>query len=213
MHQATAWLKHKQQQQMPWTVKQMLWAGVYGVCLLISIIVPAIPLAFISLENWKGSAAPQVHEFLAAQPTATLVASLAQEADNIPAFAERSTLVGEEFALAYHPKYYAVMEQRATELIEAQYSADLAAAKAMIQQYGIDYFLIESTAFDPTYLLSRKWFMHSSFTPTVMEAIARLQQGTIPALAQLSPDCTALAVDTFRLLNADCILEQSSPQF
>jgi hypothetical protein len=207
LHKARAWLH--QNQSLDWSLKQTFLVGFCGLLLFISIVVPAIPVTFISQENWKVSQAPQLHQFLAAQPKDTLVASLAQEADNIPAFANRSTLVGEEFAMAYHPKYYALIEQRVTDLVHAQYNTDLTAAKQVIQTYKIDYFLIESTAFEPLYLLSRKWFMHSSFTPTVWEAIASLQQGNIPALAQLSSECTVFTHNTFTLLDANCILKQS----
>lgn len=208
LQHAKDWLSQKSQTKTAWKLKESFLVGVVVLAMLISIVVPAIPFVFLSLENWKvGSAAP-LYEFLSAQPKDTLVASLAQEADNIPAFSSRSTLVGEEFAMAYHPKYFAPMKQRAIDLIQAHYSPNLTGVKTVIQTYGIDYFLIESTAFEPNYLSSRKWFMHSSFTPAVREAIASLQQGAMPALAKVT-DCTALTVNSLILLDATCILEKS----
>ena len=64
-------------------------------------------------------------KYLAEQPKDMLVASLSEEANNIPAFAQRSILVGREFAMAYHPIYFRQIKRRAVDLLQAQYSPDL----------------------------------------------------------------------------------------
>ena len=76
----------------------------------------------MAFQEWEVGDIPAIYTYLAAQPADTLVASLSPAANNIPAFSQRSTWVGREFALPHHPQYYSVMRDRAAELLQAQYS-------------------------------------------------------------------------------------------
>ncbi|BAU62700.1 hypothetical protein STA3757_00510 [Stanieria sp. NIES-3757] len=181
--------------------------------LVIIIIFPAIPPVFIGwFQNWQVGTAPEIYQFLAEQPPNTLVASLTRETNNIPAFSLRSVLVGREFALAYHTKYYQQFKRRAIDLIEAQYSPNSLKIKQVIQKYGIDYWLLENTSFQPNYLLQHDWLNYSSFHNSVNHANTNLKRGEVPALAQFIKDskCISVTTQNLTLLNAECILKQSN---
>jgi len=151
---------------------------------------------------------PALYEFLNQQPKTSLIASLSAEADNLPTFSQRSILVGREYAVPYHLGYYRQIRQRVTNLIRAQYSSDLAAAQTLIQKYGVDFWLVEVTAFTPEYLNNR-WLRQ--YQPAVTEAQVKMQQGNIPALAGLTESCAVFKTGNFVVLEATCIAK-AAPQ-
>lgn len=199
------WLQQKWQSNAQFRIRELLLIGLTGLLIITVIVVPALPSLFLKFQGWWIGAAPELYEYLATQPEDTLVASLAPEADNIPAFAQRSTLVGREFALPHHPKYYHQIRQRTTDLIQAQYSPDLSKIQRMIKKYGIDFWLIENTSFQPNYLLQKDWLIHSSFQDIVQEAAMQLQTGVTPAIVQAIDPCSVLSTADLTLLNAACI--------
>jgi hypothetical protein len=146
-----------------------------------------------------------LYKFLQQQPKDTLVATLSDEADNIPTFAQRPILVGREYALPFHLGYYSQIRQRTIDLIHAQYSQDLTPAKQLIQKYGVDFWLLESTSFKVEYLTTKTWL--KSFQPVFTEAVSNLSQKTTPALATLTKYCSVLETENFILLKADCIID------
>ena len=173
--------------------------------LAVAFIFPAIPVVFLSWQNWIGGEAPAVYRFLAAQPQDTLIASIAKEADNLPAFSQRSVLFSQEFSLAFHPAYYNQLRQRASALILAQYSADPLELQRIIRHYQINFWLIDRTAFDPNYFQAQPWLFNSSFNAEIQEAIAHLERGETPALAELVPQCSVVSTKKLILLDAACL--------
>ncbi|ELS00846.1 hypothetical protein Xen7305DRAFT_00005470 [Xenococcus sp. PCC 7305] len=173
------------------------------------IIVPAVPYVFIyGFQNWRVGTNSEIYEYLAEQPKDIIVASLSKEINNIPAFTQRSILVGEEFALAYHPSYYNQVQQRVIALIQAQYSPDIEVLKSLIQQYDVDYLLLDNTAFTTEYLLDNNWLMNSSWSDVTRNAIADLESGSSPILLEFVKPCSVLSTEDFNLLNIDCVLQQ-----
>ncbi|GAB4131488.1 MAG: hypothetical protein Fur0046_00520 [Cyanobacteria bacterium J069] len=179
--------------------------GILGFLAAVVTLVPLVPPLIYVLQNWQIAQTPAIHQFLANQPKSALVASLADEADNVPAFALRSTLVGREFALAYHPDYYQELQQRAIALLQLQYSPNPQTVQQVIQNYGIDWIWIEDEAFQPDYLRQKDWLVYSSFKPAVDKAIATLERGDTPAIAMLQERCTVVRAGRSRLLDAACI--------
>lgn len=176
------------------------WATLLGTVLL----VPALPSLVLAFQGWiVGDQAP-IYEYLAQQPAGTVVASLAAEADSLPAFAHRSTFVGREFALPHHPSYYTEILDRATRLIRAQYSPNAAELRDFIVDNEIDFILLESSAFTVNYL-QQDWLISSSLQPVTQAAINQLRQGKIPAIAAMISTCSSVSNDTYNLLNAECI--------
>lgn len=145
-----------------------------------------------------------LYQFFKAQPKDSLIASLAEEANNLPTFAQRAILVGREYAIPYHLGYYRQFRQRTLELIQAQYSPDLSAAQNLIQKYGVDFWLLDKAAFTPEYIANNNWLRQ--YQPATESALSQLQQGKIPALSRVSDRCQVFNQDNFVILNAECIL-------
>lgn len=147
-----------------------------------------------------------LYEFLQQQPKNILVASLSEEADNIPSFAQRSILVSREYAIPYHWGYYKQLRQKAVDLIEAQYSNNLAVVKNFITKYGVTHWLLEKSAFDPEYIADNKWIKQHQ--PVAQNALKNLQEGKPFLIDKLQNDCRVFDSDRFAILDSNCILNQ-----
>ncbi len=168
------------------------------------------PYYFPNINYYIGQV-PSLYQFFAQQPKDTLIASLALEADNLPAFSQRSILVGREYSIPYHVGYYRQLRQRIVDLIRAQYSQDLAEVQDFIRTYGVDFWLI-----DRAYLLmpygaasdaqSDTTLWIKQFQPVAAEAAARRASGAIPALAKVSDRCSAFETEDLVVFQAACIL-------
>ncbi|MDJ0619810.1 MAG: hypothetical protein QNJ63_24220 [Calothrix sp. MO_192.B10] len=156
---------------------------------------------------------PQLYEFFQKQPKDTLIASLASEADNLPTFSQRSILAAREYAIPWQFGYYSKFRQRTIELIQAEYSPNLADVKNLIQKYGIDFWLLEAGTFTPDYIKRNKWlkqYLLSNLTEDKLvkltkDIFQRLQQGNVPALSKVVPSCTVAEIQSFVVLDAKCI--------
>jgi hypothetical protein len=175
---------------------------------LANFLLPLSPSIFLKGQSQTIGSAAKVYEFFAQQPKDILIASLAEEVDNIPAFSKRSVLVSKEYALPFHLGYYNPMRQRAVDLINAQYSPDLKVLQGFIQKYQIDFFLVDRNAFQPSAILNnpglKNWLMQ--FQPATNEAIARLQKKEGVAILPLLKPCTVLRTKNLSVLDAQCIL-------
>ncbi len=150
---------------------------------------------------------PALYEFFKAQPKDILIASLAEEANNLPTFARRSILVGREYAVPYQMGYYKKFRDRALELIQAQYSPDLSDVQNFAQKYGVDFWLLEKGAFTPDYIAKNRWLRQ--YQPAAGDAIARLDRGIRPALADVSRRCSVFETGSFFVLQVDCIVKNN----
>jgi hypothetical protein len=154
--------------------------------------------------NYLIGQVPALYKFLSEQPKDSLIASVAQEANQLPIFAQRSILVGGEgYALPYHKGYYSQIYQRSVDLIEAQYSPELTQVQRFIQKYGVDFWLLERAAFTPEYVVANTWI--EQYQPTAVEVLSRLNQGTIPALVGRIDQCSVFETGELILLQATCI--------
>jgi hypothetical protein len=196
------WLQHQRQQG---SLHQRGLVAI--VCLLLAAItlVPAWPPLFLKFQGWHQGTAPELYAYLLEQPKDSLIASLTSEADNLPAFAQRSTLVAREFALPHHPQYYEQIKQRIIDVVHLQSSPNLLQVQNLIQTYGIDFVLIEAQSFAPNYFQEKDWLIRSSAQSIVQETIAQLEQGSIPALMNTIDRCSVLSTQGLVLLDAKCI--------
>ncbi len=151
---------------------------------------------------------PELYRFLQTSPKSSVTAYLGLDGSNLPMFGQRSTLTAQEYAVPFHLGYYRQIRQRMLELLEAQYSPDLALAKQLIEQYHIDYWLIDRAAFKPEYLRSYRWFR--LFEPETGRAIAHLNAGELGAIAQIMPQCRLTTAGGVTILAGQCILKQKS---
>ncbi|HEY9751082.1 MAG TPA: hypothetical protein V6C63_20530, partial [Allocoleopsis sp.] len=178
-------------------------------------VVSAIILLYPSYDQrfpdtkYKEGQAPALYQFLQKTSKDSLVASLSEEANFVPYFGQRPVLVGREYALPFHQGYYSQFRQRVTDLLQAQYSPSSENVKQFIQQYGIDYWLLDQEAFSPHYLSSNRWFQQ--FQPVVGEAQTRLEQGVTPAIAPIVPRCTVFSTERLILLDTVCVVTLASP--
>lgn len=150
---------------------------------------------------------PPLYEFFAQQPKDILIASLSEEANNLPTFSRRSILMGREYYIPYHMGYYQQIRQRFFELIRAQYSQDLAAAQNLIRQYGVDFWLLDREWFTAGYLHNNGWFRRFQL---IKDEVAALQQGKVPALLGVVEQCTVFQTKGFVVLQAGCIVKASA---
>lgn len=169
----------------------------------------AIALVFYpaTLEKFPNSryvigTEPQLYQFYAQQPKDALTASLSPEADNLPTFAQRSTLAGREYGVPYQVGYYRQIRQRAEQLIEAQYSPTLTAAQTLIKTYRVDFWLLDRAAFTQDYVSDHDWL--KSF-PSFRQAALQQVATSPPSLAKLVGRCNAFETEKIVVLRADCI--------
>ncbi|HSB12122.1 MAG TPA: hypothetical protein VLM38_21730 [Blastocatellia bacterium] len=141
-----------------------------------------------------------LYEYLTSQPKSVLIASLSDEANNLPIFTKRSVLVSRETALPFHKAYYSQVRDRVIDLIDAQYSADISELTSFIEKYGVTYLLVDRDAFSPEYLSRDKWI--AQYQPATKEAVARLKQGVRPALSGLMETCSVYETEDMVLISA-----------
>lgn len=170
---------------------------------------PAISDRF-PLTNYRPGGTPELYEFFRAQPPDILIASLASEAHNLPSFSRRSILIGREYAIPYHWGYYRQFRQRVLDTIRAQYSPDQQTVKTFIQTYGIDFWLLEDSAFDPKKLAKDEWIWQ--YQPAAQVALQQLQQGSVPVLSKLKKHCAAFEGYGLVVVSADCLLGRLNPK-
>jgi hypothetical protein len=203
LNRGIRWLSRRWQTNTPLTIQQKLLLGLATLFAIACLIVPGIPAIFLNSQVWTRGSNSQLYKFFSQQPKDILIASLAQEVNNLPAFSQRSVFVGREFGLPYHMGYYNTFRQRVIDLISAQYTPSLAELQRFIQKYGVDFLLLEHGAFTPEYIAINKWLMQ--FEPTASDAIAHLRQKETPALAKLSAQCSVLEVANLTVVKADCL--------
>ena len=147
---------------------------------------------------------PTLYEFIKKQPKDTLIVSLTNEVNNLPTFGRRSILVGQEYANPYHIGYYTKIRQRYQDLIQAQYSLDLAEVKNFITKYDVDFWLLDPLSF--TAKETENKFIQQ-YQPTATEALKIIELGKVPVLLKMQKNCVAWQKDGYTLLDAQCILQ------
>lgn len=201
------WFIRRQQAKTPLSRRQRLALGLLGLFGSVVLILPTVPPLFLMAQIQIVGQVPQLYKFFSQQPQDIRIASLAEEVNNLPAFTQRSILVGREYAIPLHARYYDQFRQRTIDLIIAEYSSDLEQVQSFIQKYGVSHFLLDRGTFTPEYLNQKPWLQY--FQPATSEAIARLQRGEVPVLSKLGERCSALETETLVVLAAKCISVQS----
>ena len=175
-----------------------------GLILASLVLYPAFVKGF-PLVKYKVGRATDLYEFFRAQPEDILIASLEEEANLLPTFAQRSILLGREYAIPYQIGYYSQFRQRTIDLIFAQYSSDLTDVKDFIQKYGVDFWMLHRGSFTPEYVEDNSWLMQYE---SAQDAVTFLQFGYIPALATTISTCTVFQNDSLFVLDANCIFRE-----
>lgn len=177
------------------------------ILLVTALILPFLPIAPFIFQGWVVGEHPGLYQFFAAQPPDSLTASLADEADNLPAFSRRSVLVGREFAIPHHVEYYREIERRIVDLVRSQYSSDPDEIVNFIGRYQIQFWLLESHFDRADYLSEKNWLVNSSFNDIVFETVEKLERNPPLAILTFWERCAVFSDSQFTVLDATCLLE------
>ena len=180
-----------------------------GILIILALLIYPITLRnnFYLKTDYVIGKVDRIYQFLQAQPEDILIASLSAEANNLPAFAQRSIFVGGQgYLLPYHKGYYQELTQRTAALIRAQYSSDWQTVTNFVDLYGIDFWLIEETAFTLDNVLLNGW-LHKF--PTEYKMVKKaIADGESPALLEVVDSCTVVQQRTLRLLDTSCFIDK-----
>ncbi|MBD2088701.1 hypothetical protein H6F67_02345 [Microcoleus sp. FACHB-1515] len=150
---------------------------------------------------------PTLYEFLAAQPKDIMIASVAREADNIPTFAKRSILTSREYSIPYHTGYYGQIYQRTNDLIRAQYSPNRAIVREFIEQYGIDFWLLDRRYAASPIPANNTGEIRITRWLSQFPAAAEVQTGN-PFVRRSINRCSVWQQDDLVLLDAQCLIDR-----
>ncbi|WP_013322639.1 hypothetical protein [Gloeothece verrucosa] len=174
--------------------------------LIITLVLAPTTFKKFPKTGYKVGELPTLYQFFAQQPKDSLIASLEEEASNLPSFAQRSVLVAPEYAIPYNLGYYRRFRERVVDLIKAQFSPNLTEVKQFIEKYGIDFWLINPSSLKADFVANNKWL--NQYQPITGETLEMLNQGQIPALTTMDERCRVFEVNDLVVLKAACILDQ-----
>ncbi|MEB3340793.1 hypothetical protein [Okeania sp.] len=184
------------------TFSQKISIGCTTILLVILSLIPFSQDLTINNQSYVKGKEIELYKYLLAQPKNTLIASISKESNNIPTFAQRSTLVAQEYSLPYHVGYYSQFSQKAIDLIQAQYTSKPEQVNNFIQNYEVDFWLLDLNAFDPRYVADKELIRQYNLPDSIIE---QLKQNIIPALSTTLESCTVLNSKKIALLPTSCI--------
>jgi hypothetical protein len=174
-------------------------AVLLGVMAAYPLLIPAFPTV-----SYVRGVDPGLYHFFDLQPTTTRIASLSDEANNLPTFCQRSIIIGAECAVPFHPGYYLPLRDRGLQIARAQYSADPAVLQKCLRDQRIDFWLLDRNAFSRRYW--RKSRLLRQLRLSVADQTLGIVQGATPILQRPPPgsvvyeDGRFIVIDTHRLL-------------
>jgi hypothetical protein len=129
-----------------------LFTAALAALLLLWIVCFPLFLSHFPRASYITGNAPNLYRFFAARPATIRIASIADEANNLPVFCRRTIIFGVETAVPFHPGYYLPLRQRGLAIASAQYSSDLAVVQQCIREQHIDFWLLDRGAFTPEHI-------------------------------------------------------------
>ncbi len=184
-------------------LKNLVALSTIAVIAIAVVLYPCLVEKFPTVGYVEGKM-PALYKFFQQQPQDIVIASIAPEVDYLPTFSQRSVLVGKEYAVPYQKGYYSRFQQRASDLIRAQYTGDKSVLLNFINKYGVDFWMLEQNALTLQYVEDYGWIDDFDATP---EAILALKQGKIPALAPAVTSCAVFQNEIVVVLDASCIVK------
>ena len=200
------WLRHRSHEAQPKasSSEQVMLTALSTLLAFFIVMYPALFLErFPKVGYYDFSGQQQLYQYFAAQPKGSKIASLSIEASNIPSFSAQTVLVSPEHAIAYHKGYYSQFRQRAEDLIQAHYTSNPALLAKATKAYGIDFWLLDQTAFDPAYVSQNDWLMQ--YQPMADIAIRQLEEEQPPILQQAISTCTVASAVDWVVLAGPCV--------
>jgi hypothetical protein len=175
---------------------------VLGIVVLSPVFILAPYRAYQS-SQYRTGRDPGLYRYLERVPKDAVIASLSKQSDLFPSFAKRSVLTGYEYGIPYHLGYYGQIRQRTHDLVRAQYSADPATVRQVIERYGVTLWLLNKLAFTTDYIANNSWIRQTQ--PEGAVARAKLNEPTPPVLQRLSGRCLAYRGLQVILVDAGCV--------
>jgi hypothetical protein len=169
-------------------------------------VVAGFPLLLRTFPNGsyiKGTDASLYH-FFALQPATIHIASLSEEANNLPTFCRRSIIIGAECAVPFHPAYYLPLRDRGLQFARAQYSADLTVLQQCLRDQHIDFWLLDRDAFSRGYWHKNRLLRQLS--KSVPGQAIGVAHGATPVLQRPPPESVAFEDANFLVLDARRLL-------
>lgn len=145
-----------------------------------------------------------LYRFFARQPATIRIASLADEANNLPLLCRRTNIVGAECAVPFHPGYYLPLRARAMEIARAQYSGDLHVLQQCLREQRVDYWLLDRAAFSERYW--KKSRLLRQLRLSAPEQSLGESKGAVPFLKRPPPGAVAYEDSRFLVLDARRLL-------
>ena len=194
------WAKLRLAQQ-----RRVSGVAAFGLASTLAGVMAAYPLLvpFPTASYLKGSD-PALYQFFARQPAAIRIASLANEANNLPLLCRRSNLVGAECAVPFHLGYYLPLRDHGLQIARAQYSADPAIVQQCVRDQQIDFWLLDRAAFSPTYWHSNR--LLRQLRPSAPGETLGEVHGATPFLQRPSQQSIAFHDERFIVLDAHRLL-------
>ena len=140
-----------------------------------------------------------LYHFFARQPATIRIASLSDEANNLPTFCQRSVIIGEECAVPFHPAYYLPLRDQGLQIARAQYSADPAVLRQCVRDQQIDFWLLDRKAFSRNYW--HKSRLLRQLRLSVPDEALGVGQGARPVLQRPPPESIAYEDARFIVLD------------
>ena len=169
-------------------------AVLLGLVLGLPLLIPKFPTA-----GYVQGSDPDLYRFLARQPLTVRIASLSDEANNLPTLCRRSITVGAECAVPFHPAYYLPLRRLGLQLARAQYSADLDVVRRCVRDQQIDFWLLDRNAFSPDY--ANRSRLLRQLNMSVPQEILGLKEGVTPVLQRSTPDSIVFEDAKFVILD------------
>jgi hypothetical protein len=166
---------------------------------------PLLLPTFPTVSYVKG-VTPGLYHFFDLQPATIRIASLSDEADNLPTFCQRSIIIGAECAVPFHPGYYLPLRDRGLQIARAQYSAYPGVLQKCLSDQQIDFWLLDRKAFSRRYW--RKSRLLRQLRLSVADQTLGVAQGATPILQRPPPGSVAYEDARFIVIDTRWLLAQ-----
>jgi len=148
-----------------------------------------------------------VFEYLKQTPKNTMIATTPGLASDIPFYAKRSVILSQEGYIPFHQAYFQIMKKRLKDFLIAYYSKDPETVIRFIQQYKIDYIMVNRQDYLPERLrLLHKKYYHS-FPKSFYRQLLQNDNGSQTfILSHPQPSCQVVHSGHYILLPTKAIL-------
>lgn len=145
---------------------------------------------------------PNLAAAIADLPVGTTVAGFVKDADFVPIMAKRQVLFSRELSVALHLGYYQQIEIRMRDMLDVQWTPDMAVLTEKLGRHPVDIFMITAEGLSKRVLGGRFEGMLGNFVER-----KRAEFGDAPtALSRLAPNCQRGTFDGIQLLDAQCLI-------